>query len=296
MKKIAAGLVLLALFTAYDLSAQNGLAHIIGAGVNKLRNRKVTILKMGYNLDSFTYRGRTSAIQRYTKDDLAASYSQGGNEYLVSMSLYKLQEQFDMYKRDVQANRELKVYQGCDGYFADIRRSGLAFDATNYQNEYTLYKYYSAQYQADQQRKSDSLQEERRRNDSVIQAHVAAVARERAIKKAYDDSVAAIERAKRDKEANVDMAKYRQELVKKYGAQNAARIMANKVWIGMTDEMCLASLTEPNNVAVNYTAAGKTEIWIYRGVAKGCIGADCPWLNLNITFKDHKATSIVEGQ
>ncbi len=86
------------------------------------------------------------------------------------------------------------------------------------------------------------------------------------------------------------------ELTKKYGAVAAKKILAEKLWVGMTDKMLIEELTDPNNVYKNHTKSGTTDTWIYKGTAPGCIGGGCPYLDYQITIQNHKVIAIAEGQ
>ena len=90
-------------------------------------------------------------------------------------------------------------------------------------------------------------------------------------------------------------ANYERNMIKKYGKEAYDKAIAGKVWIGIPDELCLRSLNTPNRVKKNHTSNNITETWIYQGKADGCIG-DCPYLDYVITFKNHKAISISEGE
>jgi hypothetical protein len=80
----------------------------------------------------------------------------------------------------------------------------------------------------------------------------------------------------------------------KYGLNSMKKVRNGSVWVGITDELCLFGLTEPNSIKTTYTKNGKTEVWIYQGQANGCVG-DCPDLDYVITFKNHVAIAITTG-
>ena len=84
-------------------------------------------------------------------------------------------------------------------------------------------------------------------------------------------------------------------LKKKYGLAAMKKVSDGNAWIGMTDELCRYGLSLPNERKNTYTKAGKTEVWIYQGIADGCAGSGCPYLDYIITFKDHKAIAMTTG-
>lgn len=49
----------------------------------------------------------------------------------------------------------------------------------------------------------------------------------------------------------------------KYGKSTAKKIMDEKIWIGMTSEMCLLSWGEPEHKSKTVTAYGTNEFWHY---------------------------------
>ncbi len=109
----------------------------------------------------------------------------------------------------------------------------------------------------------------------------AALARQERIK----DSIAT-DKSNKENEA------YIRKMEKKYGKTAIKKVQDGKVWLGITDELCLYGLTEPNAIKNTYTKGAKTVTWIYQGQANGCIGYGCPYLDYVITFQDHKAIAI----
>lgn len=67
----------------------------------------------------------------------------------------------------------------------------------------------------------------------------------------------------KEREQAAKDAKYQQELISKYGQENASLILNGKVKIGMTKEMCIASWGEPEKI--NTTTIGNImdEQWVY---------------------------------
>jgi hypothetical protein len=92
--------------------------------------------------------------------------------------------------------------------------------------------------------------------------------------------------------AEKENAVYKRKLENRYGKSAVEKVSNAKVWLGMSDELCLYGLTEPNRRKTTYTKEGKTEVWVYQGQAEGCVGYGCPYLDYVITFKDHKAIAI----
>lgn len=58
-------------------------------------------------------------------------------------------------------------------------------------------------------------------------------------------------------------ANYKQELIKKYGKNNADLILSHNVKIGFSKEMCLESWGSPYDTTSLTTQYGKTEAWLY---------------------------------
>jgi hypothetical protein len=97
------------------------------------------------------------------------------------------------------------------------------------------------------------------------------------------------------KKSQSDNNDYDKRMERKYGKPAVAKVSKGQVWVGITDELCLYGLTEPNSRKTTYTKEGKTDIWIYQGQANGCVGSGCPDLDYIITFRNHKAIAITTG-
>ena len=84
-------------------------------------------------------------------------------------------------------------------------------------------------------------------------------------------------------------------LVQKYGLPAYKRAVKPEVWLGMPDELCEHGLGTPNRINNNFSKGQKTTTWVYSGYSPGCVG-NCDWLDYRITFLNHKAVAITEGQ
>lgn len=78
-------------------------------------------------------------------------------------------------------------------------------------------------------------------------------------KEAKEKQEELLERQKEAKEERI----YKQRLIKKYGAKNAALILDEQVRIGFTKEMCVESWGEPRYINSTITRYGKQEQWVY---------------------------------
>ncbi|PQJ09699.1 hypothetical protein CJD36_017360 [Flavipsychrobacter stenotrophus] len=98
--------------------------------------------------------------------------------------------------------------------------------------------------------------------------------------------------------SNIAFDNYQKEikggLTKKYGAAIAKRLMAQEVWIGMTDKMMLDGLGRPSTIKRTVTASGNTEDWYYLPDNPNCTGSGCPVLNYSIRVKNHKVVMLSE--
>lgn len=95
--------------------------------------------------------------------------------------------------------------------------------------------------------------------------------------------------AKRDED---DAAKRVKDLNRKYGAAIAKKLLAEKVWIGMTDKMVIDEFGWAD-VKKAVTASGVTETWYYLGErSTHCIGGGCPYLDYYLVFKNHKLIAV----
>lgn len=79
-------------------------------------------------------------------------------------------------------------------------------------------------------------------------------------------------------------------LVKRYGIKIAQRLLAEEVWIGMTDKMVRDEFGEPD-IKKTVTAAGVTETWTYTP-SSHCWGDGCPILEYYMVFRDHKLIAV----
>ena len=78
-------------------------------------------------------------------------------------------------------------------------------------------------------------------------------------KEAKEKQEELLEREKEEREERI----YKQSLVKKYGAKNAALILDEQVRIGFTKEMCVESWGEPRYINSTITRYGRQEQWVY---------------------------------
>lgn len=69
------------------------------------------------------------------------------------------------------------------------------------------------------------------------------------------------QKAEREKIAKDERKK--QELIKKYGEKYANDIMAGKVTIGMTKEMCKQAIGSPDDITTSTNSIGTIEVWEY---------------------------------
>jgi hypothetical protein len=61
------------------------------------------------------------------------------------------------------------------------------------------------------------------------------------------------------------LKKRRAALTEKYGSQEIAeKIMANKIWLGMTDKMARESWGNPNEINRSVGSWGVHEQWVYK--------------------------------
>jgi hypothetical protein len=82
------------------------------------------------------------------------------------------------------------------------------------------------------------------------------------------------------KENEAALAKRKQELISRFGQSNGSRILSGEYWIGMTDEMAIASVGYPDDINRTNGSWGVHEQWVYSG--KG----------LYLYFEDGKLTSF----
>jgi hypothetical protein len=97
-----------------------------------------------------------------------------------------------------------------------------------------------------------------RRNEAEKAKALAEIQNQKEIKKA--DSIASAKELQADK---VALAERKTELIKKYGTEVAQKILAKKIWIGMTTEMALESWGEPDDNNRSVGSWGVHEQWIY---------------------------------
>ena len=93
--------------------------------------------------------------------------------------------------------------------------------------------------------------------------------------------------ARRDAAADKQRDK---DLVKKYGAATAQKLLEQKTWIGMTDKMVIDEFGYAD-IKKAVTASGVTETWYYLENNPHCAG-NCPVLNYYMVFKNHKLIAI----
>lgn len=75
-------------------------------------------------------------------------------------------------------------------------------------------------------------------------------------KKAYEEHLAEIEKAKKDE-------KRKQELIKKYGQKYGTSIFNKEACVGMTKAMCKEAIGSPDQVTKSQTSSGNVEVWSY---------------------------------
>lgn len=79
-------------------------------------------------------------------------------------------------------------------------------------------------------------------------------------KKKADEIEAANKRKKEEIEARNKRKEY---LIKKYGVSIADKILKEKVWVGMSKDMCRDSWGNPDDINTTTTIHGSTEQWVY---------------------------------
>jgi hypothetical protein len=65
------------------------------------------------------------------------------------------------------------------------------------------------------------------------------------------------------KNNKLSLASRKQALIKKYGHSNTAKILDNKIWIGMTPEMAIESWGRPKYKNRTTFSGGEQEQWVY---------------------------------
>ncbi len=229
---------------------------------------------------------------RYDKKTIEREISAGNPDFSFIM---QMQRTFDRCQLDIITGNEYVLIEDTKNDLFYCKK----VDVSSFRNEFAFYnKYNETKKQEKEDARQKTWREERltkAREDSINKA----IAKNQRIidsaKAHVEDSVLQIEYAEKQKKDAIqeqkDMMARVQRLTSKYGSVTAKKLLMNKVWIGMTNNMLIDEFGEPVTTRVAYTGNGKKEVSVFTGYPD-CVTANCTEKNIVVTFKNNAASYI----
>jgi len=248
-----------------------------------------------YSVDTLHFYGKRILMQRYTDRDL--NLFLGGNDLAGNMArrLKDMQVKLDGMKKDVLANNAINSLAHVQHYLDELSSYDPGFDLTSYMMEYKFYRNYvpvdpteqkksvtvGYDLKSDLQRMRDSLNAEDPDEITDFDRKLALYVLDqedpgrmawdkienverRRRQRAHDSE----EAARHDKELQEEQnfaAQRKKNFTKAFGAGVAEKLMARKVWIGMSMDMVDSMFRWPDDVTRTTTREGTTIGWFFKG-------------------------------
>ncbi len=86
---------------------------------------------------------------------------------------------------------------------------------------------------------------------------------EQALRREREVEKSRLEHARREEETRKEQERIKKTYISKYGTRNADLILAERVALGMTKQMCIEAWGEPESVNRTVTRYGTSEQWVY---------------------------------